>query len=178
MSDNYRSNVGKRGEAHCRVNPDVADMSISQLKSYLDENGVDYLSIRHDSAPPERLALGDAGFAKAVIVKVDDELAMVVLPAGESVDLESVCKAADGASVEIAAAAEVRARFPDCEPDAIPPLGNFYDVLSFLSPKLAAFAEISFHAGSRSELIRMSFDDFECLTGTATIKLTDKPTLT
>lgn len=157
---------------------DFVFMPITKVKAFLDENGIDYESIRHDptftaQAAAESAHYSGKGLAKTVIVKVEDELAMVVLPASDRVNLFAVSAASDGAGVVIADEADFASRFPGCEPGAIPPFGNLFDMLIYLSPKLAEEEEIAFTAGSHTELIRMKFDDFERLTGTATIKLTE-----
>ena len=182
MTNNIRLNAANDGGAGRPFQRQDILMPNEKLNAFLKENGVDYISIRHDPAFSAQAAAESAhftgkGLAKTVIVKVDNELAMVVLPASDRVDLYAVSAAADGAGVVIADEAEFSERFPGCEPGAIPPFGNLFDMLIFLSPKLAEEAEIAFNAGSHTELIRMRFDDFERLTGTATIKLTEQPSI-
>ncbi len=53
-------------------------------------------------------------------------------------------------------------RFAECELGAMPPFGNLYGMEVFASRNLAA-DEIAFNAGSHTELIRMSYKDFESL---------------
>lgn len=140
-------------------------MSISKLKSYLIRHHVSYETARRDPSQ------NGAPIARTVIVRVDGELAMVVLPLNEEVDFSAVSAAADGASVRLADESEIRERIPDCDPATVPPLGHLFDMLIFLSPRIAEREELSFCAGSRLELITMGFDDFERLAGMAMIKL-------
>jgi Ala-tRNA(Pro) deacylase len=53
--------------------------------------------------------------------------------------------------------------FPDCEVGAMPPFGNLYNMEVFVSRLLSHDEEIAFNAGSHTELIRMSYKDFERL---------------
>src|SRR5436190_4387689 len=61
-------------------------MPARMLKKFLDDSGAKYVSIEHSPAftAPEIAASADVSgnnFAKTVIVKMDGDLAMVVLPA-------------------------------------------------------------------------------------------------
>jgi Ala-tRNA(Pro) deacylase len=53
--------------------------------------------------------------------------------------------------------------FPDCEPGAMPPFGNLYDMEEIISEELSKDDEIVFNAGTHSELVRMKFEDFKKL---------------
>lgn len=98
--------------------------------------------------------------AKTVIMKVDDTLAMAVLPASYNVDL-SLLKAAAGAkTVALAGETEFKDQFPGCETGAMPPFGNLYGMPVLAEECLAKDKEIAFNAGTHSELIRLSWEDF------------------
>jgi Ala-tRNA(Pro) deacylase len=53
--------------------------------------------------------------------------------------------------------------FPDCEVGAMPPFGNLYDMDVYVDSSLGNNREIVFNAGSHTEVIRMSYADFERL---------------
>ncbi len=151
-------------------------MPVNKLKSFLDDNGVKYVCIQHSPAYTAQEIAADAHIpgkelAKTVIVKVDDDLAMVVLPASEQVDCGVVSKAANGADVLLASEGGFSSRFPDCEIGAMPPFGNLYDMKVYLSPTLAEDEEIAFNAGSHTELIKLKYTEFERLAKPAIIKL-------
>ena len=90
-------------------------------------------------------------------------MAMAVLPASQRVDLERLKEAAQAQRVEIAGEQEFKDMFPECEVGAMPPFGNLYEMQVFASAALAEDEEIAFNAGSHTELIRVSYDDFERL---------------
>ena len=151
-------------------------MPINKLKKYLNENDVKYVTIQHSSAftaqeIAESAHISGKELAKVVIVNIDGELAMVVLPASENVDCGIVSKAANGATVLIAGEDEFTARFADCEIGAMPPFGNLYDMKIYLVPTLAEDSEIAFNAGSHTELIKLKYSDFERLAKDAIIEL-------
>ncbi len=143
-------------------------MPVKQLKEYLDSNNVKYVSITHSTAytAQEIAALTHTkgrDLAKTVIVKVDEKLAMAVLPASFHVDMNMLKEAVGAGSVMLAAELEFRARFPGCETGAMPPFGNLYDMPVYVDERLTKDSEIAFNAGSHNELMRLSFDDFNRL---------------
>ena len=81
----------------------------------------------------------------------------------EARQLEPVVVAAGADVVELATEEEFKGLFPGCEPGAMPPFGNLYGMKVFVSPELREDEEIAFNAGSHTELIRLSYADFERL---------------
>lgn len=143
-------------------------MPAKKLKEFLDSNAVKYVTVRHSTAytAQEIAALTHTpgkALAKTVMVKIDGKMAMAVLPAAQRVDL-SLLKAAAGArSIELASEEEFKSMFPDCEAGAMPPFGNLYSMDVFAEESLAEQEEIAFNAGSHTELVRLSYKDFERL---------------
>ena len=58
---------------------------------------------------------------------------------------------------------EFKNLFPECELGAMPPFGNLYDLPVFVAEPLTKNNEIAFNAGTHTELIRLSFADYERL---------------
>jgi Ala-tRNA(Pro) deacylase len=98
--------------------------------------------------------------AKTVIVKLDGDLAMAVLPASYQVDLELLRRATGVSPAELATEHEFKRHFPDCETGAMPPFGNLYGIPVYVDETLTEDREIAFNAGSHYELIKMSYADF------------------
>jgi Ala-tRNA(Pro) deacylase len=144
-------------------------MPTTRLKEFLESNRVAHQVIPH---PVAFTATGVAGaahisgkeMAKTVMVNLDGHLAMAVVPANRKVDLERLRQAAGALHAELAEEREFAGGFPGCEPGAMPPFGNLYGMEVFVEPHLAADAQIAFNAGSHTELVRMSYRDFERLT--------------
>ena len=140
-------------------------MPTKTLKEFLDQNKIYYETITHSTAyTAQEIAslthIKGKEVAKTVIVKIDDSLAMAVLPASLQIDL-ALLKAAAGASkVALATEAEFRYRFPECETGAMPPFGQLYGMPVFVDESLTSDKEIAFSAGSHHEIIRISFDDY------------------
>jgi Ala-tRNA(Pro) deacylase len=106
-------------------------------------------------------------------VKLDGELAMAVLPAAYRVDFKLLKKASKAKKAELASEEEFRDRFPECELGAMPPFGNLYDIKVYVAESLTEDDEIAFNAGSHTELIRMSFKDFERLVKPTVMKFSE-----
>lgn len=143
-------------------------MLATRLKEFLDEKHVKYITIGHSPAftaqeIAERAHIPGKELAKTVIVKIDGDLAMVVTPASEHVKLGHMKEALGAESVELAHEYEFKDEFPDCETGAMPPFGNLYGMKVFVSQTLREDDEIAFNAGSHSELIRLTYADYERL---------------
>lgn len=143
-------------------------MPSTALKQFLDDESVKYVTIRHSPAFTAQEIAASAHIpgqelAKTVVVRLDGDLAMVVLPAPDQVDLDRLAEASGAEIVELAREEEFEERFPDCETGAMPPFGNLYDMDVYVAEHLAEDDEIAFNAGTHTELIRMSFDDFRRL---------------
>ncbi len=141
-------------------------MPVKQLKDFLDENGVKYVTISHSTAFTAQEIAASAHIpgkemAKTVMVKIDGEMAMVVLPASHRVDFKLLRETLGVKSVELASEHEFKTRFPKCEVGAMPPFGNLYGMDTYVAESLAEDEDIAFNAGSHTELIRVPYKVFE-----------------
>jgi len=140
-------------------------MPAQQLKEFLDSHNMKYVTITHSTAyTTQEIAamvhIKGRELAKTVIVKVDDQMAMAVLPASNHVDLAALKAAAGARTVTLASESEFRGKFPGCETGAMPPFGNLYGMAVFAEESLTKDKEIAFNAGTHNELIRMAYADF------------------
>ena len=143
-------------------------MPIDKLKTFLDERGVRYVSINHSRAFTAQEIAASAHIpgkelAKTVMIKLDGEMAMSVLPASYSIDFDQLRDATGAKHVELASEDEFEGLFPGCELGAMPPFGRLYGMQTFMDPSLAEDEEIAFNAGTHTELIKLSFSDFRKL---------------
>jgi Ala-tRNA(Pro) deacylase len=143
-------------------------MPTKRLKEYLDQEGVRYVTITHSPAftAPEiahSVHVPGRALAKTVVVKLDDELALAVLPSHSTVNLAQLRREAGASSVELAEESDFRDRFPGCEVGAMPPFGNLYDMKVYVADELEENDEIVFNAGSHTEVMRLAYSDFSRL---------------
>lgn len=149
-----------------------------KLKSFLDENNIKYVAIKHSLAyTAQEVAAslhvpGDL-LAKSVIVKIDGAMAMVVLPSSYRIDFLLLKEALGCKKVELASEREFNDQFPDCEPGAMPPFGNLYDLPVYVAQSLAKNEEIVFNACTHQQVIRMNYSDYEKLAQPTVLKLSE-----
>ncbi|HYL13590.1 MAG TPA: YbaK/EbsC family protein [Terriglobales bacterium] len=155
-------------------------MPTKKLREFLDGQGIPYVAISHAVAytAKEIAALthiSNKELAKTLIVKIDSELAMAVLPAPYEVDLSSLRTATGARSVSLAKESEFKDRFPECEIGAMPPFGNLYGMAVYVDESLTKDKDIAFNAGSHNELLHVSYPDFERFVRPTVLKFSGLP---
>jgi Ala-tRNA(Pro) deacylase len=143
-------------------------MPVKKLKEFLDRENIRYVSIAHSPAYTAQEVAASAHIAgrlmaKVVIVELDGEMAMAVLPANRKVVLQDLRDITGCDRVRCASEGDFKKRFPDCELGAMPPFGNLYGMEVFVAECLTGNHEIAFNAGSHTEVIQLAFSDFERL---------------
>ena len=104
--------------------------------------------------------------AKVVLVRAGrNEFLMAVVPASTHVDLERLGRISGHQHLALATEGEIQHVFSDCEPGAMPPFGNLYDLPVYLDACFAAQDHIIFQAGNHHEVVRMPFPEYERLAG-------------
>lgn len=143
-------------------------MTTAQVKKYLDDNQVKYVTIKHSPAFTAQEVAASAhvsgkSMAKTVIVKLNGTMAMIVEPANQKINFDHLKKSVSVNDIALASESEFQNRFPECELGAMPPFGNLYGMDVYIAKSLTSDNEILFNSGSHSELIKMAYSDFENL---------------
>ncbi|WP_421919212.1 aminoacyl-tRNA deacylase [Marinifilum sp.] len=154
-------------------------MPIRKLKQYLDERQIKYVTIRHSSAYTAQQIAASAHvpgkmLAKTVMIKVDGRMAMAVLPASYLIDFDLLKQMLACKKVELAHEQEFKDIFPQCEVGAMPPFGNIYNLEVYVSESLVEDDDIVFSAGTHTELIMLSYEDFHNCVEPVVLKFTHK----
>jgi Ala-tRNA(Pro) deacylase len=154
-------------------------MPVKKLKEFLESQNIKYMLCIHSTAYTAQEIAASAhipgkDLAKTVMVKIDDKMAMAVLPASFRVDFDLLKKATGSKNVELASEEEFKYLFPDCEIGAMPPFGNLYDMDVYVAETLTEDDEIAFNAGSHRELIKLLYKDFEKLVNPKVVKISSK----
>jgi len=143
-------------------------MSIATtLRTYLEGRAITYALVPHPhtGSSMDTAALahvpGDR-LAKAVIVQSQGEPLMVVVPSDYHVHLGLLHRYL-GSEVGLATEQELSALFPDCEPGAIPVIGQAYGIRTLLDSTLFEEPELYLEAGDHETLVRVVGDDFRTL---------------
>lgn len=143
-------------------------MAHERLERYLRENGLAFEVHHHPEAfTAQEVAavehVSGKKLAKVVMLWVDDELAMTVLPAHYMVDLDEVKGVTGAKEVRLAEEEDFADVFPDCDTGSMPPFGNLYDVPVYADGALTDLDEFFFEAGTHTDTIKMRYSDYESL---------------
>lgn len=145
-------------------------MSVApEVEKLLKDEGITFDVIVHPTAytAAEGAAVSHISgyeWAKTVIFFTEqEEPVMAVLPASYSVDAARLEGLVGSGKLRLAEEAEFTGLYPNCEPGAMPPLGNLYSQRVFVDDRLADDETIVFNAGNHREAVRMRYADFERL---------------
>jgi Ala-tRNA(Pro) deacylase len=143
-------------------------MPVQRLQEFLDEHQVKYVVISHSRAfTTQEVAaathIPGKELAKSVIIEIDGTPAMAVVPGSQKVDLDLLRDAVGAHQVTLAKEATFKDRFPECDLGAMPPFGNLYGMPVYVADSLTEDEEIAFNAGSHTQLVKLSYRDFERL---------------
>jgi Ala-tRNA(Pro) deacylase len=138
---------------------------LKRLREYLEKNGVSYevgYHVRAYTAQEIAAAQHVPGkeMAKVVMVRADEKIIMVVLPASYRLDMKKLKEVLNSKKVEILKEEEFQNLFPDCEIGAMPPLGNLYHLEVWVDRVLGENQSIVFQAGTHVETLRIKYSDY------------------
>lgn len=137
------------------------------LQMYLAHKGIAYdlLPHRHTDTsvncansahiPPDRLA-------KSVILEDEDGYVMAVIPANRHVRIGRLNRVLNR-RMGLATEAELSPLFSDCDPGAVPPLGDAYGIATVVDESLDECPEVFLEAGDHEDLIRLKGTAFRRL---------------
>ncbi len=139
----------------------------AKLIEFLNQNKVRYEVLHHPEAfTAQELAaiehVKGKCHAKVVMVKVNGDPLMAVLPSDHRLDLEKINKAT-GKRATLAREEEFKPLFPDCAVGSMPPLGVLYHVATYVDKSLTQQEIIVFEAGTHTDAIKMNYTDYERL---------------
>ena len=143
-------------------------MPLSRLESFLRNADVSFNKIVHHKTYSAQRTAADAHIsgkeiAKTVIMKLDGQMCMIVLPGDMQIDFNLLKEATGAKDIRLATEIEFKDMFENCEVGAMPPFGNLYDMPVYAAESLKEDVFIAFNAGSHSLLIQMKYTDFERL---------------
>ncbi len=143
-------------------------MPAALVKEFLDSQQVKYVTLTHSPAytaqeVAESAHVSGLELVKSVILMADDRPVMAVLPAAGRVHLGRLRQVIGANELCLADESQFQELFPGCEVGAIPPFGNLYYMNVYVSDKLPDHEDVVFSAGSHTELIRLSYEDYSRL---------------
>lgn len=141
----------------------------ARLKRFLDQQAANYETLPHHRTftslrTADTAHIPRQQFAKAVVMREDDEYLMMVIPADRHVHMGRLHHLL-GHDVGLATEEELNQLFPDCECGAIPPVGAAYGLKTLIDESLVGQSDIYFEAGDHQQLVKMKADHFASLLG-------------
>jgi Ala-tRNA(Pro) deacylase len=138
---------------------------LDRLQRYLRNERVAYELQHHPKAftargvaASEHVPARDV--AKAVIVMVDGQAVMVVLPSSHDLQLNELAQRLGAGEVRLAEESEFAPLFPDCETGTMPPFGNLYGLPVFADSSFDRDGSLIFQAGTHTDTLRIAYSEF------------------
>ena len=155
-------------------------MPAKRVTQYLKKEKVKYKTLKHKPAYTAQEVAASAHIpgrqlAKSVMIELDGEMAMAVLSAAYQIDFKRLKKALGVKKIKLATEQKFEDYLPDCEMGATPPFGNLYDMKVIVDQELTTEEMIAFCSGTHTELIQLSYQDFENLVKPEVIKFSVIP---
>ena len=140
-------------------------MSISvTVQNYLIQERIPYDLVPHphtessmDAAAAAHVSA--AKIAKPVILEDDKGYLMAVVPAHHHVQINKVNKLLNR-NMGLATEQEISTLFTDCEPGAIPPVGQAYGLETIFDECLGECPDLYLEAGDHEDFIHLKSDDY------------------
>lgn len=134
------------------------------MRNYLTSEDVDFREIEHprefsSSRIAQQTHVSGEQVAKAVLIKGDTGYRVLVVPSTCRVDLGGISHQFRE-RLGLATENEVREIFMDCDPGAIPPIGQAYGVRVCYDDVLAEQPDIYLEAGDHETLVHMNGREF------------------
>jgi len=134
-------------------------LELHQISYYIGEFDVAYTA-QHRA---QNAHISGYVLAKAVIVNLDEQLAMVVVPAPYMLDIQLLAPEIGATRVLLACEDEFMPYFSQCERGAVPPLGSLFHLPIYMAADFETQPWIYFTPGNHQELIKMRTSDFMAL---------------
>ncbi len=135
-----------------------------KLLNYLDKNKVKYEVVEHrkvftayDAAATMHKKLSQ--IAKNLLVKVDKDFIMAVLPASRNLDLKKLAKVVGAKKAELPSERVMVSKFK-VKPGALPAFGGLYKLPVYVDRSLLKEKKVVFSSGDFQASIEMSVKDY------------------
>ena len=135
-----------------------------RIEERLQSQGINFKVLDHPPVYTSAEAAAVRGVdlhsgAKALIVKVETQFVMIVLPADFSLQTKAVKQAMNCKNLRFANAEEVLA-LTNLKPGSIPPFGSLFNLPTCCDSRLGENASINFNAGMHTRSINLAYADY------------------
>lgn len=134
-----------------------------QIHQKLKNLGVEYQTLKHESVITSAEAASARGSqegqgAKALVMKADDHMIMVVVPGDKKADTKKLKAALKVKDLEMADKTEVET-ITKCQIGGVPPLGSLFGLPTYIDDSFDRFKVVYFNAGVRDASIELKLED-------------------
>lgn len=149
------------------------------LQEYMDWEDLDYELIRHPYTNSSLYSAQVAHvpghqLAKSVVLGDENGYLLAVIPATNHIKFKLIQQQLNR-NFSLASEDELVYMFDDCVEGAIPPLGDAYGYEVIVDSSLTKLSDIYFEAGSHTDLVHLSGNDFRSLMSNAVQGVFSKP---
>lgn len=143
------------------------------LENFLSSRGITYEVISHTPTASleqaaDQLGIATSEFARAIVLRVDGQARMAVLPLSHVLNFSALARLLGGEPQPVPAE-ELASTFADCESGCIPALGDAYGVSTVYDEALFEPEAVVFEGGSHVSLVRMTREGLRSLIEPAAI---------
>lgn len=136
------------------------------LGQYLQNHNIHFNLLHHRAAYTAQevaqvVHIPGKDVAKTILVFADGNPFLAVLPAHHKINVSSLRDALRVVSVRLAHEDEIARLFPSIEVGAIPPIGPMLNLPVIVAEPLTHDEEITFNAGTHTDVIKMPYAEFE-----------------
>ncbi|MFC1557203.1 aminoacyl-tRNA deacylase [candidate division KSB1 bacterium] len=137
----------------------------SKLIQFLDDNHARYTVASFSKAYTSQetaaaLQVSGKELAKSIIVQDNGNFSLLILPSNFRVDFDQLKSTLGNKNIRLASEKYFKSLFPDCEIGAMCPFGHLYKIPVYIAQSISDQEEIVFKAGTHSDAVRMSMDDY------------------
>jgi Ala-tRNA(Pro) deacylase len=143
----------------------MTGVDLMDVREFLNAESVPFEVLPHPSTYTAQhlahtLDVPGDNVAKTVLLNVDREFMLAVLPATHQVSISMLRDCLPAASVELATEDELAIVFPDCERGVAPPFGKQYGLVTIVDQSLADDEHIVFEGNLHTEAIYLRYQDY------------------
>ncbi len=143
-------------------------MAAQIFLNFLNKHQISYTTIGHPEMITEKHIKGIShnagnGLAKAMMVKVDNEYVMMVIPSKYALDLNLLRQSLGVRHIKLVNPKDSQELLPRCETYATPQFGNPVGIPVYIDEELTGNECIAFNVGNHHEVIMISYREFERL---------------
>lgn len=140
---------------------------VQTVSKYLTQKNISFETVAHpktfsSSETAQSAFIPADHLAKGVVLKDEKGYLLVVIPASEWISLRRLKDELDR-DLELVPEDEMEQLFADCQPGAVPPLGEAYGIDTIVDEAFNLLSKVYFEAGDHEQLIVVNNEQFHLL---------------